>query len=212
MKTFRTGLIWDNDSYQKRNIGDWRRFPLFQYEMETGIIKAGVMVNLTNNENEDESIYVPAYSAMRVKRLEYPLYKQVLFMTLREVGDLLDKFDVLADAFTSSDQRQKLKKVWMELLQSHTGDDIGREQLEEMTFEEMNRKVFGLPGTSNLLKKRLGDITDGSVISDAEFYEYVQNIKSKRLELDKIYNNKNYEYGFYSYDTQYFWIPEDLLP
>jgi hypothetical protein len=161
---------------------------------------------------ENYQLYFPAYSSMRVKGLEHPLYKQVLFMTLRELGDLLTKFDALADAFTASDQRQKLKEVWMELLQSHTGDDISRDQAENMTFEEINEKVFGLPGTSALLQVRLKDITDPSVVDDAKFYEYVQNIKKKRLELDKIYNNKNYEFGFYSYDTQYFWISQDLLP
>jgi len=161
---------------------------------------------------ENYQLYFPAYSPMKIDGLNYPLYNQVLFMTLRELGDLLTKFDALADAYTSSSQRQRLKEVWMELLQSHLGDDFSREQAENMTFEKINEKVFGLPGTSELLHTRLADITDVSVVSDSEFYEYIQNIKLKRIELDKIYNNKNFDYGFYSYDTQYFWISQDMLP
>jgi hypothetical protein len=125
---------------------------------------------------------------------------------------MLSKFDALIDAYTASSQRTKLKEVWLELLQNHLGDDYSREDAENMTFEEINQKVFGLPGTSDLLKVRLRDITDPSVVTDAEFYTYVTNIRNKRIELDKIFNDNNYTYGFYSYDTHYFWISQDLLP
>jgi len=161
---------------------------------------------------ENYQLYFPAYSPMKINGLQYPIYNQVLFITLRELGDLLTKFDALADAYTSSSQRQKLKEVWLELLQNHLGDEFSRERAENMTFEKINEKVFGLPGTSGLLNIRLDDITDPSVVSDSKFYDYIQKIKNKRIELDKIYNNKNFEFGFYSYDTQYFWISQDMLP
>jgi hypothetical protein len=162
--------------------------------------------------SENYQLYFPAFSSMYVKGLTYPLYKEVLFMTQLELGDLLNKFDALADAYTASSQRQRLKQVWLELLKSHLGDDLTKEEAENMTFEQINEKVFGLPGTSNLLKVKLGSLTDESVVSDSEFYTYIQNIKNKRFELNKIFNDGNYEYGFYSYDTHYFWIPQDLLP
>ncbi len=81
-----------------------------------------------------------------------------------------------------------------------------------MTFGKINDKIFGLPGNSDFLNIRLVDIMDPKEVSDPKLYEYLTNLKTKRIELDKIYNNKNYKYGFYSYDTQYFWISEDLLP
>jgi len=162
--------------------------------------------------SENYQLYFPAYSTMKVQGLKFPLYKQVLFMTQLELGDLLNKFDALADAYTASSQRQRLKEVWLELLQSHLGDDLSREDAENLTFEKINEKVFGLPGTSNLLHVKLGSITDESVVSDSEFYQYIQNIKNKRFKLNKIFNDGNYEYGFYSYDKHYFWISQDLLP
>ena len=162
--------------------------------------------------SENYQLYFPAYSTMYVQGLKFPLYKEVLFMTQLELGDLLNKFDALADAYTASSQRQRLKEVWLEILKSHLGDDLTKEEAENMTFEKINEKVFGLPGTSNLLHIKLGSITDESVVSDAEFYKYIINVKNKRNELNKIYNKRNYEYGFYSYDTHYFWIPQDLLP
>ena len=161
---------------------------------------------------ENYQLYFPAYAPMKIHGQQNPLFNQVLFVTLKELGILLNKFDRLADAYTASAQRQKLKDVWMELLQTHLGEDFNREKAENMTFEKINEKVFGLPGTSALLHKTLGQITDPSNVSDGEFYEYVQHIKLKRGELNKIYNNRNYDFGFHSYDTQYFWISQDMLP
>ena len=181
---------------------------IIDFLRKMGIPESKLKIILTENYQ----LYFPAYSPMKIKGLNHPLYKQVLFMTLRELGDLLNKFDALADASTSSGQRQRLKEVWMEILQSHLGDDFSREQAENMTFEKINEKVFGLPGTSALLHIRLADITDPSVVKDPELYKYIVNIKKKRIELDDIYNNGNYKYGFHSYDTQYFWISQDLLP
>ena len=202
-------IVWSHDTYENRNIGDWMRFPLLSYNKETGIIKAGVFANIQNTE---VGLYFPAYSSLYIEGLNHPLYKLVLMMSLRELGNLLNSFDELADACTSSSQRQRLKEVWLEILQSHLGDDFSREQAENMTFEKINEKVFGLPGTSTLLHILLADITDPSVVSDAKFYEYASNIKMKRIELYEIYSNSNFEYRFNSYNTQYFWISQDLLP
>lgn len=162
--------------------------------------------------SQNYQLYFPAYSSLRVNGLQNDLYKQVLFMTQRELGEMLDQFDGLADAYTASSQRQKLKEVWLEILQKHLGDDYSREMAEQLTFEQINEKVFGLPGTSDLLRYNLRDITDPSVVSDTKFYTYVTNIKNKRNELNKIYNDNEYKYGFYSYDEHYFWISQDLLP
>jgi len=202
-------IIWSNDSYEKRNIGDWRRFPLLSYNKESQIIKAGIIGDVLNIGVD---MYLPAYAPMKVNGLKYPLFNFVILVTLRELGDLLTKYDALADAYISSSQRQKLKEVWLELLLNQLGDEFSRERAENMPFEKINEKVFGLPGISGLSNIRLADITNPSVVSDSKFYEYFQSIKFKRIEIDKIYNNKDYEYGFYSYDTQYFWISQDLLP
>ena len=202
-------VVWDNDPYEKRNIGDWRRFPLLGYNKESQIIKAGV---IASQQSAEKGSYFPAFAPMYVKGLKYPLFKMVLLVSLRELGDMLTKLDALADAYTASSQRQKLKEVWLELLQSHLGNEYSRERAENMTFAKINEKVFGLPGTSELLNIRLWAITDPSIVSDAKVYNYIEGIKIKRIELDKIYNNMNFKFGFYSYDTPYFWISQDMLP
>jgi len=203
-------VIWNNDTYEKRNIGNWRRFPLLSYNKETKIIKAGV---ITTKVNENTTYYIPAYTSLYVKGLQFPLYKYVLFMNQFELADLLNKFDALADAYSAaSNQRQRLKEVWLKLLQSYFSDDLSIEEAENMTFEKINNMIFGLPGSGNLLHVKLGSLTDRAVVSDTEFNKYIQNIKDKRLRLSKIFNNANYIYGFYSYDKHYFWISQDLLP
>lgn len=162
--------------------------------------------------SENYQLYFPAYSPMRINGLKHDIYKQVLFMDANELGDLLSTFDKLVDANTSNGQRQKLKEVWLEVLQNHLGDKFTRDKAENMTFEEINEEVYGLPGTSDLLHTRLGDITQVNKVSDDQIYSYTVKIKRKRGELHRIFHAQNYEYDFYSYDNHYYWIAQDLLP
>jgi len=203
-------VVWEQSpAISKRRKGDWMRFPLLAMDKRSGIVKAMVMES-SNDELSQSGL--PAYSAMQIEGLKYPIYKQVLFFTKWELGKMLDQFDNLADAYAASSKRQRLKELWLEILQIHFGNDYSREKAEQLTFKQINEILFGLPGTSDLLNYNLRDLTDPSVVTDTKFYTYVTDIKNKRNELNKIYNDNDYEFGFYSYDEHYFWISQDLLP
>ena len=160
---------------------------------------------------ENYQFYMPGYATTQIAGMKYPLFKRVLFMTRKEFSDLLAKFDALARARTASQQRAKMKEVWLELLKEHVGGKP--EDLLELTMEQVNEKVFGLPGTSNLLAQvKLKNLIDRSVVSDAKFQMYVRQTEVKERQLKKIFCQDNYEFSFRSNDETYYWLAEDLLP
>ena len=161
---------------------------------------------------ENYQLYMPGYTQLRVEGQEYPLFNFVLFMSNQELGNLLTVFDDLIDATTGFDQRSEMKAVWLDILEKHVGDEFSREEMENMTFEEINRKVFGLPGTSNLLTEKLSHLTNPSIISDDKIFNYVRGVARKRQELSNIFNSENYPYSFMSNDIKYFWISQEILP
>ncbi|MCH8903501.1 MAG: VWA domain-containing protein [Bacteroidetes bacterium] len=162
--------------------------------------------------NKNYQLYIPGYTAYQLDGHEHPMFKHVLFFGIKDLGDLIRGIENLLDARTRGEQRQKMKEAWIEILKKHVGG-IAAAQIEEMTIEQINELVYGLPGTSKLLKIKLGDITDQAVVSDAQFYEYYTHIKERHYQLDRIYTAAgSYEYSFRSNDIIYFWIPQDLLP
>lgn len=160
---------------------------------------------------EKYQFYMLGYTPAQIEGTEYPLFQSVLFLTRLEFSDLLRKFESLSKASTGGKQRKRMQETWIELLQQHVGGS--RDELLELTFDDINRKVFGLPGTSNILKElKLKHITDPSVLDNRKFQRYVKLIAEKQTELDHIFNNDNFKYKFSSNDEKYYWISEDLLP
>lgn len=162
--------------------------------------------------DEKYQFYMEGYSPYQIQGSEYPLYQNVLFLTRLELAQLIIKFDALLNANTGFTRRRKMKDAWVELLKQHIGG-LSRNEIEEMTMEQINERVFGLPGSSSMLSDvKLKDITDQAVINDNMFQQYVVQIERKHNLLDKIYNKDNYEYSFSSNDQKYYWIAENLLP
>ncbi len=161
---------------------------------------------------ENYQMYIPGYTRVKIDGQENPLFNYVLFMSNQEMGNLLSVFDDLIDATNGHDQRSRMKDVWMKLLEKHIGDEFTPQEAENMTMEEVNKKIFGLPGRSALLNRKLGHLTDRSIVSDDEMFRYIQAIAMKRQDLTKIFNMDNYPYSFMSNDTKYFWVDQSLLP
>lgn len=147
------------------------------------------------------------YAIRQVLGMEHPLFKSVLFLNLDELNEMYGKFRQLDDAqSTLTEQRKSLVEAWKALLKRYEGDG----DFDELTMDEVNQKVFGLPCSSPLLKGlKLGQIFD---IPAERFNRYVSNMKQKREQIKKILESKDYKYSFQSYGRTYYWIDEDLLP
>jgi len=159
-------------------------------------------------------LYLEAYIPAQVNQLSHPLFKPVLFLTMRELGQLLDQFDeVIWAGGTGNQRRVELRKTWISILEKHVGG-ISKSSMMSMTFEEIAKMVNGIPGTSSILGKSTPEtITDQAIVPDVLISQYINEIKTKYGKLSNIYDSTDqYPYSFRSNDILYFWIEEDLLP
>ena len=161
--------------------------------------------------DKNYQLYIDGWTPYKLDNFKNPLFQRVLFVSRGELGDLINIMDKLASAKSGS-RRQKLYDTWIEILKDHVGD-VNEEELEEMTFEEIYEKVFGLPGTSELLKDtKLKYLKDRGVVSDEDIERYSFRIDSKYDKLNSIFHEDNYIYSFRSNEMVYYWLPEHLLP
>jgi hypothetical protein len=157
-------------------------------------------------------MFIPAYAPLKREGQQYPLFNPVLFLSRRELSDLISQIDQFLDAPTNEARRKKMQEAWVELLRAHVGN-LATSELEEMTMEEISERVFGLPSTSELIKDvRLRDLADKRKFPDETFNRYDQEMRAKKSKLERIFNQNNYPYSFQSNDISYYWIEQDLLP
>ncbi|MCD4745508.1 MAG: VWA domain-containing protein [Bacteroidales bacterium] len=161
---------------------------------------------------ENVQLYTEAYTPINVKGLKEPPFQRVLFLNKLELGNLIRILNKLSTAKSSGDRRKKLVKTWIEILQSHIGG-ISEEEIKEMDLEEINNKIFGLPGTSKLLKDtKLKHLEDPSVVNENQIGRYIMSIDIKFSKLSGIFNAPFDTYSFRSNDETYYWIPEFDIP
>jgi len=210
-------IIWDEDPYCSRAIGEWKRFPILEYNGYDGcytVIVNGQIADKSlsiSNEIKVKNFNLIGYAPMQIRDLDNPPFVRVFFITRHELGKMITIFEKLETATSGHNRRQRLQESWMEILKDHFGK-VSDEEMGKMTFEEINEKVWGLPGTSELLSfVRLSDIIDESVVPKQTFEYYAFNIKRKKDALKDIFNTDNYPYSFKSLDEIYYWIPESIL-
>lgn len=146
------------------------------------------------------------YIVRQPSNLSYPLYKRVMFLDTDELTTMYERFKELdATGATPSEQRESMVRAWKNLLTRYDGYYD-----ETLTMDQVNEKVFGLPGASPLLHNlRIDQIHD---VNDTDFQRYVSNMRNKRERLLNILESKEYKFSFMSYGRRYYWIDEELLP
>jgi hypothetical protein len=166
-------------------------------------------------KSENYQIYTEGVAPMYVEGQKYPLFKPVLLFSRMGLGSLGDKLDRLSMASTIPESRERLQKVWVELLRAYIGEEVSNEEIENLSMEEAYKNILGIPITSEFLKNvSLLDITDTRKFSDKDFAAYLNRINEKSREIFEIYMMKgqNYPYSFRSNEITYYWIDIDLLP
>ena len=169
--------------------------------------------NLAILKSEHYQIYAKGYTSLERKGLSYPLWEYQLFYTLDDLHDLKSSITKLINARTGDERREKFVEAWKTLLKGHIGN-LGVEEIENKYVEELEKLVFGLPGTSEFLRLRLRDLSDPAKLSDGELDRWITRIQSNLKRIENIYNGVPAfaEYSFLSNDQRYFWIPQSFLP
>lgn len=152
------------------------------------------------------------YANVLAKDLTYPLFEPVLFMTSQDLSTMITVMTSLVDASKNDERRKKLKDTWVELLKKHMGN-VNTSEFENLTMEQINLKIFGLPYTSEMLKGlKLKDIEDKSIIDDVKLGKWIDMVSKKIKNLSKKQNISDDDSSFLTNDQRYFWIEQNLLP
>jgi hypothetical protein len=164
-------------------------------------------------KNKNYQFSMKGYTAKEINGLSYPIYKEVLFLSLFDLVEVVTRLNSLCDYSGSmSERRIRMQNVWVEILASILGSDK-RNEIMNMKGSDLHNVVFGLPAQSELITDvKLRDIVERTVISDAQFEQYVQYLSFKLGELRKIVNEVNYEQSFRSNNIVYYWIPLETFP
>jgi len=154
------------------------------------------------------------YTAKNVKNLNYPIFKESLFLSREDLLETIMRLNSLCGigGNSMSDRRLKMQNIWIDILESIIGSEK-REEIMNMTVDDLHNVVFGLPSQSQLTAQvRLRDIVEATVIDDTVFEMYADYICNKLTGLRSIINDQNYNESFVSNNITYYWIPLELFP
>lgn len=164
--------------------------------------------------DEHYQMYMPGYTSLRKSNFGSNLWQYDLFYTNDEFFELKKSFEKLTESSTAPQRRKLFAEAWRQLLTKSLGEKGTEENLSK-TIEEVERMVFGLPGTSEFLKLTLADLEDPAKFSNEKLSIWQINIERKLKKLNSIWNNaggNEKEFSFDSNDNRYFWVPQTFLP
>jgi len=170
--------------------------------------------NLAILKSERYQIYSKGVTPQQINGSQYPLWEFQLFYDSDGIYELRQSLKSLINAQSGEEKRRLFKEAWIKLLKQHIGN-LESEELENYSVGEVEKKVFGLPGTSELLSKlRLRDLDDKARLSDHEFAKWCQKIESTSRWIYTISNNPDLykEYTFLYDIDRFYWIPQSRLP
>jgi hypothetical protein len=161
---------------------------------------------------EKLQMYSEGYAPISRDDLEDPLFTKVLLLDANEMGAIVQNLNRLQDAGNSNERRTRLYDTWIQILKEYLGD-ISERDLMELTLEEINKRVFGLPSPKSFINDiKLKDITDPSRMDEKSIRQYAFRIDAKAKRLTTIFNDKRNNRQFMTNNRRYYWIEEELIP
>jgi len=171
------------------------------------------MDELSNLKMDKYQIYTPGYTTMEVQGQKHDLFKRVLLMDATELGDLERALRKLRRATGGNERREALYNTWLQIIKKYLGESGESENFEELTMEQVNQKLWELPGTNSIIGNlKLKNIYNERKLTDQELNKYIEQILRKHEKIQQIFFSQNYKYGFRSNERPYYWIKESLLP
>lgn len=160
-------------------------------------------------------LYTEGYAPLSSQKVGSPLFRKVLLLSREDLQKVISNINRLHRASSRNDRRIAMQETYLDMVKRHIGDKNTADLLK-MSIEEVNTKIFGLPGTNSLINKiKLEDLTNPGVISDNELHMYATAIEMKYNTLNRIFNSSNsnpHKYSFSMAEVIYHWIEDDLLP
>lgn len=154
------------------------------------------------------------YITWEATHLKTPLFKPVVFLSIKELGDLLVQFGNLKYALQESngfEMRNVLYQRWLETVTQYSDEPI--EVIEKWSMEKINQMVYGVSNKGSVIAQyKLKDLKDENVVKEEVLESYVYSVERKIKELQKIYNNPYHEILFDLNNVTYYWLSESLLP
>lgn len=159
----------------------------------------------------DHQLFVEAYAPLQVDKLEYPIFKHVIFLTRQELNELERELEKLVDiGNTPSELRQEIINAYKQILIGYYGTEA-KQEIAKKTPAQVLEIVTGLPTASELLGKyTIAELEDRRKVSDEEIQDIFFYMEKKLLALQKVVGNP--EYFFRSRDQTYYWVPQEVLP
>jgi hypothetical protein len=150
---------------------------------------------------------------MNVSGLKHPLFKKVLFLSRRELGDLVNTMFELTDQSSAAGLREAFVKNWIRILERIIGE-VKEVDLMNEHYDRLVEMVLNVPSSSKLLKNlTLSEILAGTAEVEETFGKYYNTLAVNARELGKIFNTDDeYHASFRAHGVRYFWIPAELLP
>ncbi|MBN2833362.1 MAG: hypothetical protein JXR48_00190 [Candidatus Delongbacteria bacterium] len=169
-------------------------------------------LGITTKENkflktgEKYQLYEPGISVDKVKGQKYNLFKKLLFVSNREVIDLLSNIEDLVD----NCEKEDLYNFMYTYANLYYGEKESKADISQMPVEVLLKRIYGIANQNSLLAKyKIDEIKD---LTNQEFKNIMKDVEEKYEELQALANNENYTYSFEVSEIRYFWIPEDVLP
>lgn len=157
--------------------------------------------------------YTPKYD--KSKRA---FYKPVIFISYDELKSMLM---LLHDVYDASTQllaneyadRTPYINAMKALVQIMIPDDMSYEQMNNMSYDEIMRRVVGLNESANALKGyTLGQLASPDEVEYVEFAKLIKTFKTKYEVLRRLLDNP-YEFVYeQSGGVKYYWLPIEDLP
>jgi len=166
-------------------------------------------IDLRKIRDMDYQLFVEAYAPIHVDKLEYPLFKHVLFLTDRELYDLERELEKILPDVSGSELREAIINAYKEMIRNHYGSDLST--ISDLTLGQAMKAVTGLPSTSDLLNSyTLKDLENKKKVSDDDIREIYFYVDEKLVEMRRVIGNP--DYFFRSRDNTYYWVPQDMVP
>ncbi len=159
----------------------------------------------------DYQLFVEAYAPLQVDKLEYPIFKHVIFLTRQEFNELEKELEKLVDVGnTPSELREEIINAYKQILIGYYGTEA-KQEIANKTPAEVLEIVTGLPTTSELLSKyTIAELEDRRKVSDEEIQDIFFYMDKKLQTMQKVVGNP--DYFFRSRDQTYYWVPQEVLP